>query len=255
MGNVNCCCRGGCCCPEESLPVRSRSSSSNPEYYGRRIRLWPPNSGDPEQEPSEDSKKVIMEIVPCDYSEEEDQRVDEVDSTAHKNRASVTSIDSLPQRRTNEEDPTKAEGDAWRCGNDENGLSSTHVIDLHAWNTKRYDSTSEEEEDLADHIISVMAQVHAEFSSSDTEDVEIAMASEKVDAIALENQAGLDSSLLEEKRDEDVLNSCRDTRKNSEHLILSLEAAMSMWCGVWLYEWWSGGVYKCVCVELFPMKL
>ncbi|KAM4827053.1 uncharacterized protein RHO17_026313 isoform 2-T2 [Thomomys bottae] len=189
MGNLNCCCSGCCCCHEESPPVRSRSSSSNPDYYGRRIRLWPPNSGDPEQEPSEDSTKVIMVVVPCDYSEEEDQGIDEVDSTAPENLASGTLMESLPQQGTNEEDQSKAEGDAGRCGNgNENGVNRMHVIDLDAWNTRRYDSTSEEE-DLEDHTITVIAEVHAEFSSSDSEDVKIETTNENVDAIALENLA------------------------------------------------------------------
>ncbi|EGW10605.1 hypothetical protein I79_010336 [Cricetulus griseus] len=57
----------GCCISDEDVPQRRKHF-----VHGTRIRLWPPSRVEPTY-PSDVSNRVIMEVVPCVFPEQEEE--------------------------------------------------------------------------------------------------------------------------------------------------------------------------------------
>ncbi|XP_017454029.1 uncharacterized protein 4930519G04Rikl isoform X1 [Rattus norvegicus] len=134
----------GCCVSDDDVPQRKRHFS-----HGTRIRLWPPSRVEPTY-PSDVSNRVIMEVVPCVSSEEEDEEsVGKVESADKENIILENLRDSFHPHRRSEES-----------------------IKYPNWNVQRQWDWSSDEEDCEGHSISVTALVHAEACLSDTEEEE-----------------------------------------------------------------------------------
>ncbi|XP_076416087.1 uncharacterized protein LOC143270336 isoform X1 [Peromyscus maniculatus bairdii] len=132
----------GCCIPDEDVPQRKRHF-----VHGTRIRLWPPSRVEPTY-PNDVSNRVIMEVVPCDFSEEEEEpSIWKVESPDKENIILETLRDHYHHHRRSEE-----------------------PMEYPSWNVHRQWDWSSDEEDLEGHSISVTALVHAEACFSDAKD-------------------------------------------------------------------------------------
>ncbi|GAB1290043.1 hypothetical protein APTSU1_000527300 [Apodemus speciosus] len=133
-----------CCIPDEDVPQRKRHF-----VHGTRVRLWPPSRVEP-RHPNDVSNRVIMEVVPCVSSEEEDEEsTGKVESLDKENITLDTSRDSFHHHRRSEES-----------------------IDCPSWNIQRQWDWSSDEEDCEGHSISVTALVHADACLSDAPEEE-----------------------------------------------------------------------------------
>nr|XP_048305639.1 uncharacterized protein LOC125410226 isoform X2 [Myodes glareolus] len=131
----------GCCITDEDdTPLRRRHF-----VHGTRTRLWPPSRVEPTH-PNDVSNRVIMEVVPCDFSEEEEElSVWKVEPSVKENITLETVRDHFHQHRRLEES-----------------------IENPSWNVYRqWDWSSNDEEDFEGHTITVTALVHAEACLSD----------------------------------------------------------------------------------------
>ncbi|XP_051018114.1 uncharacterized protein LOC127203393 [Acomys russatus] len=136
----------GCCIPNEDVPQRKRHF-----VHGTRIRLWPPSRVEPTY-PKDVSNRVIMEVVPCVFSEEEedeeeDESIRNVEPSDKENSILETPRDPFHPHRRSEES-----------------------IKCPSWNTHRQWDWSSDEEDVAGHVISAIALVHAEACFSHAKD-------------------------------------------------------------------------------------
>uniref|UniRef100_A0A8C2LK97 RIKEN cDNA 4930519G04 gene n=1 Tax=Cricetulus griseus TaxID=10029 RepID=A0A8C2LK97_CRIGR len=132
----------GCCISDEDVPQRRKHF-----VHGTRIRLWPPSRVEPTY-PSDVSNRVIMEVVPCVFPEQEEElSVGKVEPSDKENIILETLRDSFHHHRRSEES-----------------------IEYPSWNAHRQWDWSSDEEDCEGHTISVTALVHAEASFSDAKE-------------------------------------------------------------------------------------
>ncbi|CAH6778778.1 4930519G04Rik [Phodopus roborovskii] len=134
----------GCCIPDEDVPQRRRHF-----VHGTRIRLWPPSRVEPTY-PNDVSNRVIMEVVPCAFPEEEELSVGKVEPSDKENIILETLRDNFHHHRRSEE--------------------SIEYPEYPSWKGHRQWDWSSDEEDFEGHSVSVTALVHTEACSSDAKE-------------------------------------------------------------------------------------
>nr|XP_021487440.1 uncharacterized protein LOC110545576 [Meriones unguiculatus] len=142
----------GCCTPDEDVPQRRRHF-----VHGTRIRLWPPSRVEPIY-PNDVSNRVIMEVVPCAYSEEEEEKEKEEIEEEEESIGKVEYSDKENIILETLQDPFH------------HHRRSEESIEYPSWNAHRQWDWSSDEEDVEGHSISVTALVHAEACFSDDKD-------------------------------------------------------------------------------------
>ncbi|XP_031193394.1 uncharacterized protein LOC116068235 isoform X2 [Mastomys coucha] len=130
----------GCCIPDEDVPPRTRHFAN-----GTHIRLWPP-SRVKLTDPNDVSNRVIMEVVPCVSSEEEDEESD-------------GKVESLDKRKSIQENLRESS---------DHPRKSEESFESMGWTIQRQWDWSSDEEDCEGHSICITALVHAEAGLYDT---------------------------------------------------------------------------------------